>query len=179
MTKVLYLLRHAKSSWADPGMQDFDRPLNGRGREACALIARHLAGIGLPDEVLCSTARRTRETLDRIAGALDWTPAVTHADGLYLAAPAVMLQHVRKARGDRLMLVGHNPGIEDLAAELAGGGEAGALARLQEKYPTGGLAVLVFGVSAWSEVAVRSGRLEAFVTPALLAGESAKAKAAG
>ena len=179
MTKVLYLLRHAKAAWAEPGMQDIDRPLNGRGRQACALVAGYLRQAGLPDQVLCSAARRTRETLDLVAAALDWTPPVAHADRLYLASPPTLLQHIRKATGTRLMVVGHNPGIEELAGDLAGSGDRAALERLQAKYPTAGLAVLSFPVDDWSKVVPRGGRLEAFVTPALLAEAPATAKASG
>lgn len=179
MTKVLYLLRHAKAALAEPGMQDIDRPLNGRGRQACSLVAGYLRQAGLPDEVLCSAARRTRETLELVAGALDWTPPATHSARLYLASLPTLLQHIRKAAGARLMLVGHNPGIEELAGELAGSGDREALARLHAKYPTAGLAVISFQVDDWSKVVPRGGRLEAFVTPALLAEAPATAKAAG
>jgi phosphohistidine phosphatase len=179
MTKILYLLRHAKAGLAEPGMQDIERPLNGRGREACGLVAAYLARAGLPDAVLCSTARRTRETLDRIAATLGWTPPATHSAHLYLAGPPTLLQAIRKGDGNRLLLVGHNPGIEELAGDLAGSGDREAMTRLHMKYPTAGLAVLSFAVDDWSKVVPRGGKLEAFVTPASLAAAPPRAKAAG
>lgn len=181
MTKVLYLLRHAKSSWAEAGVRDHDRPLNERGRAACRLIAAHLKSKGLPDAVLCSDARRTRETLERIAADLQWQPRVTHSAQLYLASPAAILRDIRNAPDcHSLMIVGHNPGIEDLAAELSGKGETAALKALQAKFPTGGLARLDLPIAGWPDLSPGRGRLVEFVTPASLAEAGPpKAKAAG
>jgi phosphohistidine phosphatase len=131
----LILLRHAKSDWADAAVRDHDRPLNARGRRAAPLIGRWLAAHGhLPARVLCSTARRTRETLDLLA--LPATPTEFRPD-LYLAAP----RHIASlARGEGpLLVVGHNPGIALAAADLAC--EPPAHPDF-ERYPTGACTVL-------------------------------------
>ena len=128
MVKRLFLLRHAKSSWATPGQADHERPLNGKGREACALLAAHFAAASIrPARVLCSTATRTRETLQRIAAELGWKPLADYREGLYLASAANLLKAIQGAgTTESLLLIGHNPGIEDLAADLGGDGDAGA-----------------------------------------------------
>ncbi len=170
--KTIYLLRHAKSSWDDPGLADFDRPLDERGRKAARLIRAHLQAAGIrPDLVLCSAARRTRETLERLGEALAGLPTSIEP-GLYETTSPRLLERLRAlpdAVGS-VMVIGHNPGLERLAATLAGdGGEARALERLQAKYPTGALATLTAEAARWSELAAGACRLEAFVRPADLA----------
>lgn len=165
----LALLRHAKSSWDDPGLDDFDRPLNDRGRHAAAVMGRVLASMNFfPDAVLCSPSKRTRETLARIepfAGAAQ--PAIVFDQSLYLAAAGDILARVRHVSGPAtcLMVVGHNPGLHTLAAQLAVSGDARQLTRLREKFPTGALAVLSFPAAAWAGLYVQSGHLDAFMTP--------------
>lgn len=161
----LLLLRHAKSSWADPGVRDHDRPLNGRGRRAAPLVGAHLRHADLvPDRVLCSSARRTCETLALLDLPAGTTVDVTH--DLYLADPATVLELVRRVDdGDAtLLVVGHNPTTHEVALDLAGGGDPDALGRLGAAYPTGALAVL--GVPGrWSDLAPGSATLDAFVVP--------------
>lgn len=164
----IFLLRHAKSSWAEAGLPDFDRPLNERGRKAARLMARHLAEADLrPAEILCSSARRTQETLSLIEPMLEGVP-VSIEENLYLASRHDLMARLRKL-DDRLqsvMLIGHNPGIEKLAGALCDGkGEAGALAELERKYPTGTLAVLDSSAKHWAELQAGSCRLTAFVRP--------------
>jgi phosphohistidine phosphatase len=166
--KTLILMRHAKSAWDDPHQKDIDRPLNGRGRKAAPRMGAWLAGAGFgPDIVLCSTARRTRETLELIRGSL---PAEVHtefAQSLYMAAPREMLTEIGKApaKAGTLMLVGHNPGIGSLAVLLAGRGEPKALGNMHGKFPTAAIAVLGFDVESWSGIAPGSGKLIAFQRP--------------
>lgn len=166
----LMLLRHAKSGWPD-GVADVDRPLARRGQEAAPRMGAYMAAEGLlPDLVLVSPARRARETLDLVARALG--PVETRSEPrIYEASAERLLQVVREAGTARgLLMVGHNPGFEDLARRLAGHGDRYAFARLAQKYPTAGLAVIDFAAEAWAEVAERSGRLDRFVTPAALGG---------
>ena len=168
--KQLFLLRHAKSSWEDPELADHDRPIAPRGRRAAKLIAKHLRrrGIG-PDLVLCSSAVRTRESLELIAPALGEDVPVRIEDELYAASEQVLLDRVRAVEDgiESLLLIGHNPGVEQLALLLAGGGhEVGALAR---KYPTGALATLEFS-GRWRELGAGGAELKDFVTPKQLAG---------
>jgi phosphohistidine phosphatase len=155
----LYLLRHAKSSWDDAGLADHDRPLAKRGRRATKAIARHMSEHDIaPELVLCSTARRTRETFERIAPALG-TPAVSYEDELYGAGDSELLERLRKVPDDvsSVMLIGHNPGIEDLASALVGRAVA-------SKFPTAALATLELA-GRWREAAPGRAELIDFVVP--------------
>ena len=169
--KTLLLLRHAKSSWDSPGGRDFDRPLAPRGRRTAPLIGGHLRDRQLlPDLVLCSTARRARETYDLMVPAVGGA-AIQFEQALYLASPAMLLRLVQATPPaiERLLVVGHNPGLQQFAALLAGTGDAAARERVQAKFPTAGLAVLTFPVAGWNEIAPGAGRLESFVAPRDLA----------
>ncbi|MER8806080.1 histidine phosphatase family protein [Mesorhizobium australicum] len=145
--KQLLLLRHAKSSWDDPDLDDFDRPLAERGLKAARLIGRELAARDwLPDQVLVSPARRTRDTWRLVAAELPVHPRVAFAEALYDAAAADILSQLRKADPSSgcLLVLGHNPGLEELAKRLAGSGsEAKARKRLEKKFPTAALARFV------------------------------------
>lgn len=172
--KTLLLLRHAKASRDDLRLSDIDRPLTGRGRRAAALMGRVLAERKLvPDLVLCSTARRARETYDGLAPALGSVPEVRFEQGLYLAEPPELLRHVKMVPDSigTVLLIGHNPGLERFAVRLAGSAAGDSLERIRAKYPTGALAVLRFDVSSWQDVAPSSGRLDDFVAPRDLDGD--------
>jgi phosphohistidine phosphatase len=167
--KRLLLLRHAKSSWDDPELSDHDRPLAPRGRRAAKAIAGHLRRERVaPGLVLCSPARRTRETLERIAPALGKSTPVLIEEELYGASGARLLGRLRAVDDgvESVMLIGHNPAIEQLALSLAGGGDK--LADVQAKYPTGALATLEFE-GRWSELRPGVATLTGFVTPKQLA----------
>ncbi len=164
----LTLLRHAKSSGSDSGLDDHDRPLARRGARAAALMGAYLAQAGLaPSLVLCSSARRTLETLESVVAPLPSPPEVQIERALYLADPDTMLARIHQvnARHASLMLIGHNPGIADLADLLTGGGDAAARRRLRATFPTAALAELTFAISDWREVAPGGGKLRAFCTP--------------
>lgn len=166
--KRLLLLRHAKSSWGDPALDDFERPLAPRGRRAAPLMASALLERGwAPDAALVSPAARTRETWALVAAALPDAPEPAFPKPLYLASPAVLLDTVRRApaAAEVLLLLGHNPGLERLAAQLAGpDSDPAALAALRSKFPTAGLAV-VEAAGEWSALEEGGGRLVAFLTP--------------
>jgi phosphohistidine phosphatase len=162
--KRLFLLRHAKSSWDDPGLDDRDRPLAPRGRRASELIAGHLRREGIaPSLVLCSSARRTRQTLERVIPALDASD-VSIEDGLYGASSGGLLERLREVPEDieSVMLVGHQPAIQELALDLAGDGAE--LARVRAQFPTAALATLLFA-GDWSELGPGSAELVAYVKP--------------
>ncbi len=164
-SKRLVLLRHAKSSWADPRLSDHDRPLNRRGRHAAALVGRHLRHEGLgPDLVLCSSATRTRQTLQLLE--LAKTSEVVIEDELYGASVADLLSRVGRvpARYGTVLLIGHNPGMEDLARLLDRNGLDSV-----EKFPTAAAAVLRFAIGAWGEIRAGAGELDSFFTPKELA----------
>ncbi|HYJ83832.1 MAG TPA: histidine phosphatase family protein [Allosphingosinicella sp.] len=165
--KTLTLLRHAKSDWDDPVSRDFDRPLNPRGRKAARAVAREMKARGLAfDLVLASPARRVIETLEEVEpvyGAL----RPDYDRRLYLASTATLLEIVRAAPDPvgRLLLVGHNPGLEELALALSSRDEAGLRGEVEVKYPTGTLAEIELPAQRWAEVAGRSGRIVRFIRP--------------
>jgi phosphohistidine phosphatase len=153
------LLRHAKSSWDDPGLSDHDRPLAPRGRKAAKLIGRHLRDQGVEFSiVLCSSARRARDTIDLV----DPPARIEVEPELYGASAGEMLERLRRLPEDveAVMVVGHNPGIEDLALGLCGA-DSGLSGR---KFPTGALATLSF-TGPWEGLAAGRAALQAFVIP--------------
>jgi phosphohistidine phosphatase len=165
--KALYLLRHAKSSWADGSLPDHDRPLAPRGEKATNTLARYIAEERIaPALVLCSTAARARQTLDGVAAALGDDVEVWHEGALYGASAHELVKRLRRLQPTvpSVMIVGHNPGLEDLALELIGDGDASALARLHAKFPTGALATLVVP-GTWKALAPGRATLTAFVVP--------------
>jgi phosphohistidine phosphatase len=163
--KRLYLLRHAKSSWKDTSLPDHDRPLAGRGRRAAKAMARHMRDHGVePELVLCSTARRARDTLDRIEPALG-SPTVRVESDLYAASAPVLLERLRGVPDTvwSVMVIGHNPGLQELALELAR--PASAASELADKYPTGALVTLAFDASSWQELDRDTAELVELVRP--------------
>ena len=161
---TLHLLRHAKSSWKT-GDPDHERPLSGRGRRAAKAIRRHLQEQGIePELVLCSSARRTRETLERIESAVGAADVRIERE-LYGASSHALLDRLRAlpdAVGS-VMLIGHNPALEQLALQLARPGPERQ--QLEEKFPTAALATLEFGASNWSGLAPGTAELTGFVRP--------------
>ena len=163
--RTLYLLRHAKSSWDDAALADHDRPLAPRGRRATKLLAKHIRGAGIvPELVLCSTARRVRETFEGISPALGDDVEVRFEPKLYGASADELparLQAIPE-NVESAMLIGHNPSIQTLAECLCGDGDE--LERIRRKYPTGALATVQFPV-AWHELAPGAATLADFVSP--------------
>lgn len=170
MSKQIFVLRHAKSSWDDPGLDDHDRPLAPRGRQAVAVLAEYVRATEIrPSQVLCSTARRTRETLEGVAPAGERLiePELYSASGIQL------LERLRRvpAEAQSVMVVGHNPAMQTLVLRLAAGQPAvdgSELAALRRKFPTGALATLVFD-GAWSALGPGAAKLTGFVRPKALA----------
>lgn len=161
----LYLLRHAKSSWDDADVPDHDRPLAPRGVKSMKAMARHLRHAGIrPHLVLCSSARRARQTLQLVLPSLGDGVRLEVEEDLYTFESTVLLRRLRRvpASVSSLMLVGHNPAIQDLTLRLAGSGQA--LDRVGAKFPTGALAEIDV-VSAWSGIRLGQARLSSFVTP--------------
>ncbi len=165
--KTLWLLRHAKASVGGDGLADRDRPLSGRGRAAAAAIGRHLGESGAhPELVLCSSALRTRETCELAAKAIGGAWPVEYESELYLASALDLRERIARVSDGvgTLLVVGHNPGIAELALELARRGDPGALAALRHKVPTGALAELRVHAPGWRRFA-RACELASFVTP--------------
>jgi phosphohistidine phosphatase len=163
--KRLYLLRHAKSSWKDTSLPDRDRPLAGRGRRAAKAIARHLREHGIePELVLCSGAQRARETLERIEPALG-AAAVRVEEDLYGATAMALLERLRSVPDtvESVMLIGHNPALQDLALDLARASPNAD--ELAAKYPTAALATLELSTRSWQELDQGTAELIALVRP--------------
>jgi phosphohistidine phosphatase len=165
--RVLQLLRHAKSSWRDGDLADRERPLNARGHRAGRLLAAHLAREAPPDLVLCSSARRTRH----IAGAYAAPPPVLTEDGLYLADAQAIMRRIEAVPDSvkTLLVIGHNPGLHELAAMLARHGARRDRARLAAKFPTGALASFRLA-GRWADIAHAPLALTSYVTPGDLGG---------
>ena len=163
---TLYLLRHAKSSWSDPTLADRERPLAPRGRRDAKRIAEHLVRLGIePDLILCSPAERTRQTLEQVSAALGANPTLRLEAGLYAASADELLERIRVVPEDvaSVMLIGHNPGLQDLALALASAGPG--LARLKAKFPTAALATLTLPKATWSQTSEADAVLAAYVVP--------------
>jgi phosphohistidine phosphatase len=161
---TLYLLRHAKSSWADPTLSDPARPLSPRGRRDAKRIGKHLRRLGdEPELILCSTAARTRETLQAVQSAVG-TSTILVEDELYAASSNELLARLRLVPDTvaSVMLIGHNPGLQQLALLLASSGDERE--RLGEKFPTAALATLAIATS-WSRLAPAAATLTAYVVP--------------
>ena len=168
MMLTLSLLRHAKSSWSNPTLPDRERPLATRGVTDAPLMGKAMAERGIdPELVLCSSARRTRDTLDLVLPELRVEPKVDYFDALYHASPEQMLEmlHGIQPGANRVMLVGHNPEIQAFALDLVGSGPKHFRDRLSTKYPTAGLAVINFASGLWKSVGANSGTLNLFLSP--------------
>lgn len=164
----LILFRHAKAIRATPGLRDRDRTLEPRGRDDAQLIGAYLAKHGFtPDRAIVSPSLRTRETFDCAA-----LPVPADEDErIYEAAPEDILAAIADAddAARALLVVGHNPGIHELAMQLIATGDIEHRERLGEGFPTAGLAVIDFAVDAWRKLHRQGGRLERFVSPEILA----------
>ncbi|MBB4301848.1 phosphohistidine phosphatase [Rhodobium orientis] len=164
----LLLLRHAKSSWLNPSLDDFDRPLNERGRAAAPVMGMYMAREGFkPDHVLCSSSRRTRETLACVLPHFKGEETVAFRDDLYDSSEDSYLEIIREHGGNagNLLVVGHNPATRETARTLIAAGSKDLRARIDEKYPTASLTVIDFDVPTWADILPRSGRIAAFMRP--------------
>ena len=167
--KRLTLLRHAKSGWDDPVSRDFDRPLNARGKKASETIGRWLKSQGLSfDHIAASPAVRVVETIDHVAIGYGETMAPVWDKRAYLASASSLLDIIHEAPADsaRMLLVGHNPGLEDLILSLVPD-QVGDEARdaVEEKYPTASLVEIDFDVAEWADIKPGAGQLVYFKRP--------------
>jgi phosphohistidine phosphatase len=165
--KTLTLLRHAKSGWDDPVARDFDRPLNPKGQRAAAMVGRHMKSLGLAfDHVVASPAVRVVETLDQVSRGYGSDLAPAWDQRVYLASAATLLDvvHDLPAGAGHVLLVGHNPGLEELVLLLVPDG--GALRdEVEVKFPTATLAEMTFETDDWNHVLSGGGVLARFVRP--------------
>jgi len=159
--KTLLLLRHAKSSWKDSTQADYDRPLNQRGRDSATLVRRFLKDRKLrPRLVLSSPALRTRQTVASVFEGS--SPEIRYDDGLYLASVGKLLEVISRVEGncDQVVVVGHNPGLEELLLRLTG---------VDQRFPTAALASIALDIDQWPVIFEARGQLDWFVTPKQLA----------
>ncbi|RVD55897.1 histidine phosphatase family protein [Mesorhizobium sp. M2D.F.Ca.ET.185.01.1.1] len=164
--RQLLILRHAKSSWDDPKLDDFDRPLAPRGLKTAPLIGRELSRRGwLPELALVSPALRTRDTWRLVAQELPKHVSAQFAEELYEAAPATILACVRRAKATNLLVIGHNPGLQNFALRLAGAGsDESMFKKIEAKFPTAALARFTVK-DDWSNLDFGGARLTHFVRP--------------
>ena len=159
MTRRLILMRHAKSSWKHPGLDDHARPLNGRGRRSATALGAWLRSKGLaPDHILSSSSMRTRETCIGLGFSCD----MSFLDGLYHAGPDQMLQVLRGAGRNCVLMLGHNPGIAWLAGQLV---SAPPDHPRFHDYPTCATLVVEFPIDDWRNLRVGTGQVMHFITP--------------
>lgn len=167
--KTLTVLRHAKSSWDDAVARDFDRPLNARGQKAAVTIGRHMRSQGLSfDHVVASPAVRITETVEQVETGYGSALAPAWDRRIYLASAATLMDvvHELPAGADSALLIGHNPGLEDLILMLVPDRTGDALRdAVEEKFPTAALAVITFDTDDWCAIRSNSGTLVRFVRP--------------
>lgn len=167
----LLLLRHAKAERSEPGTKDISRVLIDRGRKDAARIGAYMASHALvPDRVVLSPSARTQETWKFAAAAFQPAPAAMSVERLYDASQHTIFGVIKDtpASAHTLLLVGHNPGLHEIAVMLIAAGDVDARERLREKLPTSGLVMIDFAFDNWGKLHPYSGRLERFVSPKTL-----------
>ena len=167
----LLLFRHAKAERSEPGQEDRARVLMERGRKDAGKIGAYMAAHALvPDRVLVSPSTRTQETWKYLSAGFKPAPAAQAAERLYDATPHAILALIKDAPGNAhtLMVIGHNPGLQELALMLVASGDVDTRERLREKLPTSGLVIIDFAFDDWGKLHPQSGRLERFVSPKTL-----------
>ncbi|MEE8622537.1 MAG: histidine phosphatase family protein [Alphaproteobacteria bacterium] len=174
--KVLYLLRHAKSSGQRPGSKDYDRPLTDEGRDGASKLGRRMRSRGfIPERILCSGALRARETLDLIAAGLGKDIPAEIDRRLYAANAEQLLRRLQKLDETigSVLVIGHNPTLQSLAADLAGAGKRAGkrkdIERLGVEFPAASLAVFTISGSSWQDLGPGVAALKALVRPKDLA----------
>lgn len=167
----LLLLRHAKTERPEPGTRDRDRKLTKRGRNDAPVVGAYMARHGLvPDLALVSPVTRAEQTWTLVAAAFAKAPRLVKDERIYNASAEKLLGIIRETRDAHVLLViGHNPGLHDLAVRLIASGEVEARERVTEKLPTSGLVVIDLPIDDWSRLHPNAGRLERFVSPRLIA----------
>jgi phosphohistidine phosphatase len=167
--KILGLFRHAKSDWHDPRARDFDRPLNERGRKGAAIMGRHIREHGISwDRVIASPAIRCAETIEIAVEAAERPFGINWDRRIYLASSATLLDLLREIEGDprSVLMVGHNPGLEDLIFDLVPDDGTSPLRDVVEvKFPTASYAVLELAIDRWADLKEPCARLVHLTRP--------------
>jgi phosphohistidine phosphatase len=166
--KTIFLLRHAKSSWDDVRLDDFDRPLSSRGIKSCKKMGKYLKKNRLiPDIVYCSSAIRAKQTWELVNRIVEKKENVIYEDSLYMSDFSNFINIIKKTKNNfkNLMIVSHNPGIENLALELSKDKNNEIYEKINIKFPTGALIIINFNLNNWSKVDCKKGKLYEFVKP--------------
>jgi phosphohistidine phosphatase len=167
--KTLGLFRHAKSDWHDPRARDFDRPLNKRGLKGAALMGKYIVEHSLFwDRIIASPAVRVAQTVEIGAQASGISPNLRWDRRIYLASSATLLDLLREQEGDpsAILMVGHNPGLEDLIFDLVPDDGSSPLRDIvEEKFPTAAFAVLEMDIDDWADLTEGRARLTHLVRP--------------
>lgn len=169
---TLTIVRHAKSSWGDPGLRDIERTLNERGKAQAQRLGTDLEGKQLsPDLIICSSANRARQTLEQMQKNWQTDAELIVESRLYLASPNAIMELLNEHGQDHshIMIIGHNPGLHMLAHGLAREGDEQGLAMLREKYPTGTLCIVRSKTDKWKNIGNGTGKLIYLATPKQLA----------
>lgn len=166
----LYIMRHAKSSWAIPGARDFDRELNERGLNDLKKLSKVISNEQIfPDLILCSSAIRTRQTLDGIVHAFDNKPQIVFTERLYSSGQDEYIEMINTTKSAKsILIIGHNPMCGSLATILPGSGEPAELEKIVYKYPTAALSIIDFDKDDWADVSKGSGVLRKSIFPSQL-----------
>lgn len=167
--KLLSLMRHGKSDWDAPFDIDFDRPLANRGRRDSPLMGEYMAELNLmPDRIVSSPAERARQTAELFAEAVDYRQKIRWVESAYAASSGELMSVLRQQpdEASHILMIGHNPGLEDLAATIIGADAYGMA--LGVRLPTAALAHIALNVDSWSEIQANCGQLQWLVTPKLL-----------
>ncbi len=166
----LFVMRHAKSSWAAPGARDFDRELNERGNLDLNKVSKVLVERNyIPEEIYCSSAERTRQTFNGISPAIPDTTQITYTEKLYSSGLDDYIALIQAHdRGKSLMIIGHNPMCGALASSMAGHGEPSLMEEIAYKYPTATVSVIDFECENWMDIAKGEGTLIDCIIPSSL-----------
>lgn len=167
--KTLGIFRHAKSDWNDARLRDFDRPLNARGRKGAAIMGRHIVDHGISwERIIASPAVRVAQTIEFAAEAVGTNPVPNWDRRVYLASSATLLDILREQDGDpaSILLIGHNPGLEDLIFDLVPDDGSSPLRDIvEEKFPTAAFAVIELDIARWSDIDDNCGHLKHLTRP--------------
>ena len=166
--KTIFLLRHAKSSWQNHNLDDFDRPLSDRGIKACKKIGKYLKKKNIsPDIVYCSTAVRAKQTWELVNRIVEKKENVLFKKNLYMSDLSNFIEIIKKTKKKfkSLMIVSHNPGIEYLALELSKDKNNEVYKKIYNKYPTGALVIIKYNIDKWNKVDLKKGSLYKFIKP--------------
>jgi len=168
LAKTLILMRHSKSSWDNSYKDDFDRPLNSRGRENAQMVAKHIHSWGFkPELTLCSSALRCKQTLELIIPYFPKKMHIRYLDELYLAPETAILEIIKsiKLSIDQMLVIGHNPGLSDLSQSLIYSSNKKNDYFETQQFPTSAASIFEMSINNWVNFKLSESKIIDFVTP--------------